>query len=291
MTRSRHRSSKYNRSRRPRSLSQKQYRKYVGWGGGRRRKYGGRTSRMIGGLVNRSFCKNGTDEHPEPALTGREYDKRTKIMSPGFEILMSTDKPFELKAETLDVFNTFNRKDNKWFKFVIFRFKDKNYLYVMYGNPEYNKHPMCMIYGFLEHSSDEEYPEFRKAITDLHTLKQSIDDKKVSIDGIDENNEVILSFNKRLFENFKCMEALSAGSGTILDDGSICLNNKSGHFKPRMSDLEIAKQMFESVTGKTVRTRLAADKALVETELSSIPGFKYDNFTGTCLATQDDANL
>jgi hypothetical protein len=34
MTRSRHRSSKYNRSRRPRSLSQKQYRKYVGWGGG-----------------------------------------------------------------------------------------------------------------------------------------------------------------------------------------------------------------------------------------------------------------
>jgi len=246
---------------------------------------------MIGGiLLNRSFCKNGTSEHPEPALTGREYDKKTRIMSPGFEILMSTNKPFELNAGTLEIFNTFNRQDNKWFKFVIFRFKDENHLYVMYGNPENNKHPMCMIYGFLEHSTVDEYPEFRKAIIDLHTLKQSVDDNPASIDGIDENNEVILTFNQRLFENFKCMEALSAGSGTILEDGSICLNNKSGHFKPGMGDLEIAKQMFESVTGRVVRTRLAADKALVEMELRSIPGFKYDNYSGTCLESQDDAN-
>ena len=147
-----------------------------------------------------------------------------------------------------------------------------------------------MIYGFLEHSTVDEYPEFRKAIIDLHTLKQSVDDNPASIDGIDENNEVILTFNQRLFENFKCMEALSAGSGTILEDGSICLNNKSGHFKPGMGDLEIAKQMFESVTGRVVRTRLAADKALVEMELRSIPGFKYDNYSGTCLKSQDDAN-
>ena len=291
MVRSRHRASKYNRTRRPRSLSQKQHCKYVGRGR-TMSKYGGRhTSKMIGGiLLNRSFCKKGTPEIPEPALTGREYDKKTKIMSPGFEILMSTDKPFELKVDTLDVFNTFNRKDKKWFKFVIFRFKDENYLYVMYGNPEYNKHPMCMIYGFLEHSSDEEYPEFRKAITDLHTLKQSLDVNDVSIDDIDENNEVIILFNNKLFENFKCMEALSAGSGTILEDGSICLNNKSGHFKPSMADLEIAKEMFESVTKRIVKTRLAADKSLVETELASLPGFKYDNYTGTCLASQDDAN-
>ena len=61
MVRSRHRASKYNRTRRPRSLSQKQHCKYVGRGR-TMSKYGGRhTSKMIGGiLLNRSFCKKGT---------------------------------------------------------------------------------------------------------------------------------------------------------------------------------------------------------------------------------------
>ena len=84
------------------------------------------------------------------------------------------------------------------------------------------------------------------------------------------------------------MNSLSAGSGTILENDTICLNNKSGHFKPALADLEIAKNMFNRITHMDVNTRLEAEKYRVETELSSIvPNFNYNNYSGTCLPSQD----
>ena len=244
-----------------------------------------------GDLVNRSFCKNGSEENPQPALNGREYNKHKRIMSPGFEILMSSDAPFELTHSTLYRLIQFNRATNRWFKFVIFNFKGENHLYLLNGNPENNKHPMCMVYGFLEHSSKDEYPLFRAAIENLLKLKENIDKNVINIETVDEDNEVIVNFNRKLYENFGCMHALSAGSGTILEDGTICLNNKSGHFKPGMGDLEIAREMFNIVTGQPVRSRIAAHKDLVIKELSSvIPKFNYDNYSGTCLRSEDADN-
>jgi hypothetical protein len=46
--------------------------------------------------------------------------------------------------------------------------------------------------------------------------------------------------------------------------------------------------MFAEITGMPVSIRLAADKSLVESELGrTIQGFKYDNYSGTCLKSQD----
>ncbi len=64
------------------------------------------------------------------------------------------------------------------------------------------------------------------------------------------------------------MEAISAGSETILENNTICINNKSGHFKPSYSDLAIPTEMFNKITRMPVNIRLAAEKSDVVKELS-----------------------
>ena len=154
-----------------------------------------RNNQKGGALANRSFCKNGTETYPEPALNPREYNKQARIMSPGFELLTSTDTPFELNTGTIGLFNQFTRANNKWFKFVIFKFREVDHLYVMYGNPENNKHPLCMIYGYLEHSGVGDLSLFRKAIKDVIDLKNNINNGIINMDTIDEDNAIITKFN------------------------------------------------------------------------------------------------
>jgi len=239
-------------------------------------------------LVNRSFCKSGTEQVPRPSLDPRQYSKSSRIMSPAFELLLSSDEPFQLKPENINKFLEFKRENNKWFKFVIFEFNKINYLYVMFGNPENNKHPLCIIYGIKEIAPEILTPGFNSSFDKIMILKDKLNNDVISIDVIDENNEIITEFNAQLFANFQCMKAISAGSGTILEDGSLCINNKSGHFRPAYADLEIASHMFAEITGMPVSIRLAADKSLVESELGrTIQGFKYDNYSGTCLKSQD----
>ena len=240
-----------------------------------------------GGLINRSFCKKQTPHGPTAELNPREYSKTTRLLSPGLEVIFASSLPFQLNSENLKSFFEFRRKDNKWFKFVIFKYKDKDYLYVMYGNPERNKHSLCLLYGVLDLYPRSSFPELRAAHEKLIELKKKMTNGELKGEDLTEDIVEVLEFNRVLFETLGCMEALSAGSGTILENGTICINNKSGHFAPKFSDLVIAQSMFREITGRDVNIRLPAEKSKIVAELSEIPGFDYYNFTGTCLGSED----
>jgi hypothetical protein len=166
----------------------------------------------------------------------------------------------------------------------MFKYDGLDYIYVMYGNPENNKHPLCLLYGILELSPKSFFPELRTAFDNIIKLKQQLQNGEIEVT---EDNKYVLNFNKALFDALGCMEALSAGSGTILENGTICINNKSGHFKPSYPDLELAQAKFEQITGRVVNIRLQSERSKVVEELSNIPGFSYYNFTGTCLKSED----
>jgi hypothetical protein len=48
------------------------------------------------------------------------------------------------------------------------------------------------------------------------------------------------------------MPVMAAGSGSINPDNSICINNKSGHYKPTEYSMLKAKEIFEANTGGAV---------------------------------------
>ena len=56
------------------------------------------------------------------------------------------------------------------------------------------------------------------------------------------------------------MPVLAAGSGTVNDDNSLCINDKSGNYKPTPQSMELAKLIFEQTTGLTIILSPKANK-------------------------------
>jgi hypothetical protein len=225
-----------------------------------------------GVLKNKNFCK-GPDG--SIVLDPNAYSNTSsKLYSPAFEIFKSKEKPFNIETN-LEKFKTFRREDLKWFKFVVFEFRGTNYIYVLNGESKYNKHPMCIIYGVLELSDPSEFTELRNALQEVESYKG---DKTIT-----EKSNSIINLNQVLADTFGCMEAISAGSGTILEDSTICINTKSGHFKPSLQDIgpEIETLFYEK-TGMVTKGRLAANEANIHAFVGNRanPSFEY---SGMCV--------
>ncbi len=75
------------------------------------------------------------------------------------------------------------------------------------------------------------------------------------------------------------MPVISAGSGTINEDGSICINTKSGHYKPELENMNIAKEQFEKITMKPVHIMFKTDKSKLEEKY----GDNAEDYSGICL--------
>ena len=224
-----------------------------------------------GDLPNTSFCKkeDGTVE-----LNPRAYSKMGKIFSPAYELFASGDKPFSV--ENLELFTRFKQSDLKWFKFVAFDHKGIRHLYVLNGDKKGNKHPLCYIYGVLENSPMEEYADLRAAIAAVEAKKGD--------ESIDENSEIIVTLNNELYKAFGCMRVYSAGSGTILPDNTLCINTKSGHFRPKMPDIDDVRSLFEEKTGMETSLRPAHEISELRAFTAS-RGVDYDSadYSGMCI--------
>ena len=227
-----------------------------------------KTNKMNGGelvmaltdLKNRHICDQ------------RNADYRT---SPGYELYTAIDTPVQLNAEILGFFNrSFRKSQDKWFKFVMFNNSGIEYIYIIHGVP-INKHSVPALFGLMEVTSNTgEYSELREAYHQLLSIK--------SLKGIVhdiESIEQVKNLNQMITQYIPCMTVISAGSGTVNDDNSICINTKSGHYKPEPVNMEAAKRLFEEISGAPVNIVLKVDKEALFAKY----GEHAENMSGICL--------
>ena len=218
-------------------------------------------------LINTHICnvKEGSDKEPT-----------------SLEIFTSISDTFELDSSTLGyLIRMFKKTDNRWFKFVIFNNDGIEHIFIITG-AEVNKHSVCMLEGLLEVTkSKDEYSELREAYNQLIMFKKNNTysdilqnpDLKNEFDRLSNNLDMLIN------RDIKCMPVIAAGSGTVNEDDSICINDKSGHYKPTDETLEISKRIIEEKT----RARVVLTKKVDKDILQSKYGPDYKNYTGICL--------
>jgi hypothetical protein len=203
--------------------------------------------------------------------------------SPGLEIFTSISKSFQLNKLTLGYLQQmYKNSDDKWFKFIIFNNSGENYIYIIDG-AKINKHSVCMIQGLLDVTKQaNEYEDMRRAFNNLEIFKNNNGSNIDSMNPELKNECKILidTLNQLIDKDVKCMPLIAAGSGSINIDNSICINNKSGHYKPTEDSMIKAKQIFEINTdGATVFVKEKEDKELLKNKY----GENAENFSGICL--------
>jgi hypothetical protein len=173
--------------------------------------------------------------------------KQLYYSHPGREVLESENIPFELTKSTKErLFSSFQKRNNKSFKFVMFEYDKKPHIYVVLAN-KYNKHSICLLKGIIDYTkSDHQFDEMRRVYNTLIRLKHS--------SNIYKRYLLRQELNKQISLHYPCLPVISAGHGTILDDGSILLNNRSGHYSPSMYQLKKAVPLFKTITSKMVHT-------------------------------------
>lgn len=204
--------------------------------------------------------------------------------TPGLELLMSISKPFPLNNATLGYLQQmYKSEDDKWFKFTIFNNNHTYFIYIIDG-AKINKHSICMLQGLLEVTkNDGEYDDLRKAVNELQYFKNIYGSNMESMQDETKNKcfELINRINELIERDIKCMPIISAGSGSINADNSVCLNNKSGHYKPTSQSMLKAKEIFEQIIGgKTnVHIKDKEDKNILKEKY----GENASNYSGICL--------
>lgn len=200
----------------------------------------------------------------------------------GLEILTSISQSFQLNTSTTGYLQQMYKSSNdKWFKFVIFNNNGENFIYIIDG-AKINKHSVCMLQGLLDVTKkDNEYSELREAFNNLIYFKNENGSnmEMMSVELKEECLMLMEQIDQQIDNDIKCMPLIAAGSGSINDDNSICINNKSGHYKPTVSSMTIAKQIFEEKTGLTVFIKEKEDKRVLQEKY----GKNAENFSGICL--------
>jgi hypothetical protein len=203
--------------------------------------------------------------------------------TPGLEIYNSISKSFQLNMDTVGYLqHTYRSSEHKWFKFVVINNDGQLYVYIIDG-AKINKHSVAMLQGLLDVTKETgEYRELRDAYNELNFFK-NINGSNASLFTEEKNNEctqLISNINELIKRDIDCMPVVSAGSGSVMDNGSICINNKSGHYKPTVESMALASDVFTIATGGVpVTVKEKEDKKL----LKSIYGEHAENFSGICL--------
>jgi hypothetical protein len=233
---------------------------------------------------NKKVSKNKTKQIGGALVVSEQDLKNTHLCdvklgkykeTPGYELYSAIATSFQLNHDSTGfLINNYKKKDGKWFKFVIFNNDGISYLYIISGAP-INKHSVCVLEGILDVTKGTaEYSNIRTAYNALNEEKSVNGSKNGS-----EENSLVKNLNTAINESIPCMPVISAGSGTVNDDGSICINTKSGHYKPGVQEMDIAKHLFETITGRQINVSTKADKALLLEKY----GNEYSKFSGICL--------
>lgn len=210
-----------------------------------------------------------------------EIEKNT----PGLEILSSISKSFQLNRSTLGYLQQIYKNTNdSWFKFIVINNNDENYIYIIDG-AYINKHSVCMIEGLLDVTQESgEYSDLRTAYNQLIIFKNQNGSNMESM-NIEIKNEclrLITEIDELIKRDINCMPVVAAGSGSVNNNNSICINNKSGHYKPTETSMIKAKEVFENSTGAMIFVKEKEDKDVLKKKY----GKNAKNYSGICLSNE-----
>jgi hypothetical protein len=191
---------------------------------------------------------------------------------PATEFLLSSSLTFEITPKSVQFLSqAFNYDHRTWFKFVIIHdtitCKTKNDRYRMFvcnGSP-LTRHSVIYIDALghiltdIENNPgctlDAKYYPYLNTYRELVACKES---KRGGVLCKDRISQLKYSLNSEIKKHFECMKVVSAGSGTVFVHNSpehgekygICLNTKSGHYKPSLKDVELAKRILLDIIRK-----------------------------------------
>ena len=198
-----------------------------------------------------------------------------KKESPAYEIYTRINDVFEFTHNSYGfIKENMCKSKNKWFKFVIFQNDDNLHIFIINGSPV-NKHSVCMLMGLLSVSDKSEYVDIRKAVEDIDLLRDKGIDKSIK-----EDEPKLKYLNDLINEHLAMMPVIVAGSGTYDDEQEqLCINTKSGHYKPTLEGIRFAKTLFERISGDDVYIQPKTDKKLLMEKY----GDDYQEYSGICL--------
>ncbi len=235
-----------------------------------------KTKRMFGGLLSTNTETDLVNTHLCKMKEGAVKEQ------PGEEIFTSFSEAFELTRESvLRLQENYRKHDNNWFKFVIFKNDDVNHLFIITGG-RVNKHSVCMIEGLLKVTKNSnEYNELRNAYNNLVEFKKNYSYPEImkNLELKSELDKLMNDVNVLIDRDIKCMPVIAAGSGTVNDDGSICINDKSGHYKPTELTMSIAGEVFREKTNLEVQITKKVDKKILKEKFKE----GYEDFSGICV--------
>lgn len=201
-------------------------------------------------------------------------------LSPATEFLMSLPLTFEITPKSVHFLTqTFNYDHRTWFKFITIHdtitpmhcstpnTKSNDHYYRMFvcNGSVITRHSVIYIDAIARILTDIEndpdctldakYYPYLNAYRELVACKES---KRPGIICKDRLRQLKYSLNSEINKHFECMKVISAGSGTVFthkslkhgEKYSVCLNTKSGHYKPSLKDIELAKQILLDIISK-----------------------------------------
>jgi hypothetical protein len=211
--------------------------------------------------MSNPFLTTRASMHPQtrkrakrlPLLKNTHVCGKTHEKTLGNELSVSMDSVFELNELTLPFFiSNFNYNHGLWFKFIVVNYDGRHRVFVCNGSL-ITRHSVIYIEAMmgLIKRSDAHEPKHDK----LMKLYDHIIACKTSKKGVDGCPDIKLAqakFSKEFKKHFNCMEVVSAGSGTVFHDMvnaklTICLNTKSGHYRPTLKHIDLAKELVEHI--------------------------------------------
>jgi hypothetical protein len=195
---------------------------------------------------------------------------------PATEFLLSASLTFEITPKSVQFLSqAFNYDHRTWFKFVIIhdtitcktKTNDRDRYYRMFvcNGSTLTRHSVIYI-DALAHiltdiennpgcTLDAKYYPYLNTYRELVACKES---KRGGVLCKDRISQLKYSLNSEIKKHFECMKVVSAGSGTVFVHNSpehgekygICLNTKSGHYRPSLKDIELAKRILLDIIRK-----------------------------------------
>jgi len=188
-----------------------------------------------------------------PLLKNTHVCGKTHEKTLGNELSVSMDTVFELNALTLPFFiSKFNYNNGLWFKFIVVNYDGRHRVFVCNGSL-ITRHSVIYIEAMMElikrkQERDANYEKLMELYDYITACKTS----KKGLAGCSDIKRAQTRFSAEFKKHFNCMEVLSAGSGTVFYDIAdskitICLNTKSGHYRPTLKHIDLAKEVVETI--------------------------------------------
>jgi hypothetical protein len=226
---------------------------------------------------------------------------------PVTELLISSAITFEVTSQSIPfLIDTFKYAQGSWFKFLVIDDDDdddtdndtRNHRMRMFvcNGAAINRHSVIYIHAIASILSsrgigtepDSKYYTFLKAYNDIIACK----DSKRGYTTCSE--QLKRTLNREIKKNFECMRVVSAGSGTVFEtrDGDgvtnyeICLNTKSGHYRPSLKDVDFAKSLLENIIQKMdVRGRIKVSSRYKSSKqtIRKVFGDRAESKVGICI--------